>query len=319
MVHWYGQNDEKHTTIPLTVEKGDWPWFYPTKYRDLVEVFNIDVKRFECFDWPRYDWVLCSANSPPRDLRLPGQLSFRTLGVTRAPEMPGQASKRTAAEALDEVSPERTPAAATSSNWLTTPRPHENESDRSIEREVGRLGLLTPRSSHSSLHASQAPSPAMSQTPSTVSVSSAGGASPRTGPWRDLPKTVVPPLPALFPGLGAGPSEAHMKDIFNVTALDVNVPRAPGGYPLRYVVDMAIGFHLVCQLEDRNRVARAVAFQQVFGHKYSSSTWSDHTCAWDAACAVEGESERWIQYGRTKHGEWSAFMSQWRRDRKKRT
>ena len=125
------------------------------------------------------------------------------------------------------------------------------------------------------------------------------------------------PLPALFPGL-RGPGNSSKGDIFDVIALDENVPRMKNGFPLKYAVDMAIGFHLVRRLEDESGLARAAAFQQVFKHKYASSTWSDHSRAWEAASAVDGEAEKWIGYGRSSRGEWSSFMAEWRQERKKR-
>ena len=75
-----------------------------------------------------------------------------------------------------------------------------------------------------------------------------------------------------------------------------------------YTVDMADGFELMQQLEERG-VARKVAFVEVFGPKlrYVRQTYADNLKAWDEVARIEGAQARWISRGRKNDGKWSEF------------
>ena len=90
-------------------------------------------------------------------------------------------------------------------------------------------------------------------------------------------------------------------------------PRGRHGWPLVYAMDMAFGFAAVQKFQTTMGMKLPDAFQAAFpGHTYKSSTYNDHFRAWEAAGHVAGEQERWIGYGRTSQGLWSAFAKMWK-------
>ena len=103
------------------------------------------------------------------------------------------------------------------------------------------------------------------------------------------------------------------------TEFDPNAPQAhsKASWPLKYVIDMAIGFH-VLRCQTNAGMPHPIAFKDLFGCKYNSSTWSDNFRAFEAASAISGEVDSWATHGRQSAGEWSKFMSKWRRGRKHR-
>ncbi len=102
-----------------------------------------------------------------------------------------------------------------------------------------------------------------------------------------------------------------------MSSLDAQAPRGPHGWPLKYVVDMAIGFQSMRSLEDQGMPTR-VAFKEAFYQDYKTSTFSDNSRAWKAASLVEGEIESWVVHGRQPAGEWALFMKKWRQRRNSR-
>ncbi|KAI0742296.1 hypothetical protein C8Q80DRAFT_1272992 [Daedaleopsis nitida] len=355
MITWWDKNDSSRRIIPFRVDSGRWPNFRPHDCPDLVRLFQVDTVDFEYFDRRLWYWVHGSHTSPPRNLLTCGELHYCSLGVTHAPEMPGQAAKRAARDAFssEENTPmsvkgkevardiEDTPSVPRTLkpsmlpeldlSWLT----NGTDLDPPFTQDVVDWDALSLGSSSqatsvpSSVHtrsgtpASQFDFLSPTVTDALVSSSSyshvwsnspAASSSSSLSPSSYRPEHVSP-LPALIPGMSAA-AGVRAGNPFEATELAADVPRQGKGYPLTYVVDMAVRFSLVERKENLG-MPRHVAFTEVFGHKYSSSTWSDHIRAWTSAHEVEGEVERWIQFGHTHQGKWSLFMNQWRQTRKK--
>ena len=62
----------------------------------------------------------------------------------------------------------------------------------------------------------------------------------------------------------------------------------------------------MCRLEDTG-IARPVAFEHAFQHKFTSSTFSDNWRVWTASAHMPQLREAWIREGRTDMGLWKVF------------
>ncbi len=148
------------------------------------------------------------------------------------------------------------------------------------------------------------------RTPSGVPPTPSSVASSSVGPSPSLPR-----LPALFPGLpGTG---GGLFDEMSEPTMDRDAPRGPHGWPMRYVIDMAIGFQSMRRYEDQG-MPRGIAFKEAFYQDYKTSTFSDNFRGWQAAGLIDGEVESWMVHGRQAAGEWALFMKKWRQPRNSR-
>ncbi|KAI0730427.1 hypothetical protein C8Q76DRAFT_690545 [Earliella scabrosa] len=287
-----------------------WPGFHPKDSPDLVRAVKSDVCDFQFFDWKKWAWINGSPLSPSRNVKKTGELCYRTLGVTTGVDMPSPspATKRPADVALgDELEH--------SSSNVSTPRKIKSSFPPTpISLCTGGSGVSdwTPLTQFSSTTIT--PTSCGSSVPPTPSTSRSSTTSP---PSRDL---LVPtrsrspsvdfvddadpsqfsndhhnPLPALLPTL----LEAQI-----TKTSPPSQPSVPQGaravWPFRYVCDMAPGFARMRDLQAQG-VQLVPAFEAAFGVKYKKSTYFDNAKAWSSAGLIDGEQQRWIDYGRTPH------------------
>ncbi|KAG2095666.1 uncharacterized protein F5147DRAFT_778570 [Suillus discolor] len=78
-----------------------------------------------------------------------------------------------------------------------------------------------------------------------------------------------------------------------------------------YIVDIADGFAM-CRMAAMGRRSMADVFAGHFGVPFKASTFYDNQKVWQFS-ANHGLCERFIEYGRTEKGSWSAFMKKARR------
>ncbi|RPD55524.1 hypothetical protein L226DRAFT_524564 [Lentinus tigrinus ALCF2SS1-7] len=336
-VHWWPENDQPSKLYEIVAPY--YPKWHPKDSSVLVKLYHIDTEMFEWWDGTRWTWITSSPTTARRDIgfsRKTGhphatELHYRTLGVVKAEGMPNRAVRRREDSPPElHASPQGSPTKRLRSitpsqcgSGRSTPvlpsRPMTPSDDLGAISDGGSEYDFPPSSDGGS---SRYPSRGASVAPDTPAESRAFWLSP-TKEYAYAPSTpssrrssqavsqLLTQLDAILPSL---PSALVLDDS---TELDPTAPRGSSrsGWPLRYVCDMAIGFHAV-RRRINSGMPRAVAFEEVFNCKYNSSTWSDNSRAFEAASAVDGEIDRWTSHGRQLGGEWSKFMARWRPARK---
>ncbi|RPD59426.1 hypothetical protein L227DRAFT_564153 [Lentinus tigrinus ALCF2SS1-6] len=328
-VHWWSKNDEPSKLYEIVAPY--FPKWHPKDSVVLVQLYHVDTEMFEWWDGSRWNWITASPTTARRDISysrkigpaLATELHYRTLGVVRAEGMPTRTVRRRSDSSPEPVRSEHggsptkrlrhSSVPGTPLSRPLTPSDLEAVSDGGSEYGGSEVDYPPSSDGGSSRYASRAPSvapPTAASNPFWLSPSkdyaygpstpSSRRVSPSTGPF-SLPGpsqagSVSELLSTLDTILPTAPAALILDDH---TELDPHAPRASSksAWPLKYVIDMAIGFHVLRRRVDAG-MSRPMAFEDVFGCKYSSSTWSDNFRAFEAASAVPGEVNMWADYGR---------------------
>ncbi|KAI0692197.1 hypothetical protein C8T65DRAFT_699591 [Cerioporus squamosus] len=326
-VYWWPKDDKPRKVYEIVAPH--YPKWHPKDSPELVQLYHVDKEMFEWWDRLRWDWVTASPHTARRDVsNAQDELHYRSMGVQRADGMPSRPVRRRRDSSPDisqagsaqaspmkhvrSFTPSRSQAStpSTSNTMSRSGTPYDLTDVDAASNDGGSEYDYPPSSDGgSSRYPSRAPSVARSVSSDSFWLSPDKGYA-YSGPSTPSSRRVSPSssFPSrAFPGSSASTSAllTSLDTILPVptipegllfdenTELDPDAPRASGkaGWPLKYVVDMAIGFH-VLQCRVNAGMPKANAFADLFDYKYNSSTWSDNYRAWNAASAVPGEVER---------------------------
>ena len=87
------------------------------------------------------------------------------------------------------------------------------------------------------------------------------------------------------------------------------IPKGRNGWPFRYVCDMAACFAAIQKQMDQGDGSggQKKAADIVLKRSVAAATLSANYKVWQKAGETPGLREKWIRYGRTSEGQWSAF------------
>ena len=87
------------------------------------------------------------------------------------------------------------------------------------------------------------------------------------------------------------------------------IPKGKNGWPFRYVCDMAACFAAIQKQMDEGdgSVGQKKAADIVLKRSVAAATLSGNYKVWQKAGQTPGLREKWIGYGRTPEGQWSAL------------
>ncbi|KAI0694811.1 hypothetical protein C8Q76DRAFT_803037 [Earliella scabrosa] len=322
MVYWHWKNGEKPEIIPVDLDEALWPRFQPTDSPELVARFKVDQERYQYFDWKLYNWVSASSLVGPRNVLTSGELHYRSLGVEYGPNMPGPDGPTVDTPRGSHLSlppnPPFTPATpsqsvshsppSTRESALLSPGPATpsglplssawNTPSRSTGTTVPPSSALpsapTPPTSSIGLQPSAGQFGGMaipSVLPPPTPLPSAGVALPQAPGTARVTSSLPVGVPSI-PSASTGPLPSLLATVAMQAAADLSgpAPEGPHGWPLRYFVDMALGFQEMRRLTTQG-VGKQAAFEQAFKRPRVHNTFYGNYRAFCAAEKIPGTVE----------------------------